>query len=71
MATELLLMLHRLAPLDEEGLIEALKGYIPRYSETGDNCCDVPYKDMETGKFMLGKFLWLAQQWVFIEYREC
>lgn len=60
-------MLHRSGPYHEEALIDALKEYLPLYGKKEKEVCEIPYKD--EGKVMIAKFMWLAQQWVYVESR--
>lgn len=63
-------MLHRSGPYDEEALIDALKGYLPLYGKREKEVCEIPYKDVDAGKVMMAKFMWLAKQWVFVDANE-
>lgn len=63
-------MLHRLGSMDEERLIDALKAYLPLYGKTEKEVCEVPYKDLDNGKVMMAKFMWMVGQWVNTDVRE-
>lgn len=61
-------MLLRAGPFDAGKLIDALKFYLPLYGRQEKEECEVPYKD--NGKIMLAKFLWMAEQWVYVDVKE-
>jgi hypothetical protein len=62
-------MLHRFGLMVIEDLIDALKKDLPLYAGEGENC-EVPYKDDDLNRVMMAKFVWLAEQWVYVDVRE-
>lgn len=61
-------MIHRSGPFDEERLVMALKGCLP-YSGQHLRSFDVTYVDDDIGEVMLANFIWVNDQWVYVDSR--
>ena len=61
-------MLHCRGPFDQEKFEEALKKYLP-YDGKDVLSYDVEYKDENLDKMMTANFIWLNDQWVYVDSR--
>jgi hypothetical protein len=62
-------MLHLSGLYDQEKLEEALKRYLPFDGESIQSY-DVEYMDDDLGLIMLANFIWLNEQWVYVDSRN-
>jgi hypothetical protein len=62
-------MLHRSGPYDEYSLVEALKNHLP-YSGEDLQSYDVNYMDDDIGEVMVANFIWINDQWVYVDSRR-
>ncbi|HEY4207989.1 MAG TPA: hypothetical protein VGM31_14295 [Puia sp.] len=60
-------MLTRQGPYDEEALVNAAKHYLPHYGRKEESICEIPYREQETRQVRFIRFMWLAEQWVFVD----
>ncbi len=58
-------MLHRSADFEEWQLADYARQYIPLYKR--GQVCFVPYIDDPTGEKKFVKFVWLNEQWVYVD----
>jgi hypothetical protein len=63
-------MLHRAGPFDEVSLVKALKGYLPINGLELNQTFEVEYMDDDLHQVMIANFVWLNDQWIFIDVRE-
>lgn len=63
-------MLHRTGPFDQDSLIESLKGYLPVNGKDDRDVFEVEYTDDQKEMVMIANFIWINNQWVFIDIRE-
>jgi hypothetical protein len=62
-------VIHFSGPFTEERISTALSGYLP-YSGEGIQSYDVEYHDDNTDKVMIANFIWINEQWVYLDSRE-
>jgi hypothetical protein len=60
-------MLTRSGEFKEDELAEAAKRYLPHYGKKENEVCDIPYREMSTGKVNFVRFTWLNEQWIFTD----
>lgn len=61
-------MIHRRGPFDQEQLEDALRKHLPFDGESTQSY-DVEYMDDDLGQVMLANFIWLNDQWVYVDSR--
>lgn len=61
-------MLHRRGPLNQEQLEDALKKYLP-YDGEQLLSYDVEYMDEDLDEVIVANFIWLNNQWVYVDSR--
>ena len=61
-------MLHCGGPFDQRKFEDALKKYLPFNGEEVQSY-DVEYIDDDLGQVMLANFIWLNEQWVYVDSR--
>ncbi len=61
-------MLHRRGPFDEDQLIEALQKHLPFDGESMQSF-DVEYMDEDLNRVMIANFIWVNDQWVYVDAR--
>ena len=62
-------MLHCRGSFDQEQLEEALKKHLPFDGESMQSF-DVEYVVDDLGEVMLANFIWLSDQWVYVDSRR-
>jgi hypothetical protein len=62
-------MLHRSGPFNEEKLIDALKGHLPYVGQDLESF-DVRYMDDELQEIMVANFIWINNQWIYVDSRK-
>ena len=62
-------MLHRAGPFNQDSLIKALLSYLPY---DGDDLLsyDVEYMDDDLDVIMVANFIWVNDQWVYVDSRS-
>jgi hypothetical protein len=61
-------MLHRRGPFNQEQLVEELKKHLPFDGESIQSY-DVEYVDEDLDGIMIANFIWLNDQWVYVDSR--
>lgn len=61
-------MLHRRGPFNQDQLIEELQKHLPFDGESMQSY-DVEYMDEDLKQVMIANFIWVNQQWVFVDSR--
>jgi hypothetical protein len=61
-------MLHYSGKFDDEKLVAALQGYLP-FDGWGIDSYDIEYVDEHKQQVMVANFVWINEQWVYIDSR--
>jgi hypothetical protein len=62
-------MLYRRGQFNQDQLEDALKKYLP-YDGQDLLSYDVEYVDEDLGEIMVANFVWLNEQWVYVDSRS-